>query len=459
MRERRVVLGALVVAAILVGVIVIAPSLHSSTTTPSTTELVTSSTSSGSTSTPVGQWPFEFSSGVSSSGLQLKVLLNSTSMRQDGAIRAQVEAVNTLNRNVTVSNLVQNDNATRWSSYIDVCPWEYFLGYAVFEGHLTASNISAAANSLRLAPLITILCPGGVGFVALRFLPNGSEAMASIDSKQPGHFFWNASAVVNATTRGVCDNNTVSGDGGFSCSYATPGLVGYWNYSAPIGENNSAFHRFSPGEYTMVAWDDWNQYVYATFNVESQENSSSAALEASSCIVPVPAGGTLDPYFHNSTFAGDEVTLTNGTEKFYSYFSCPRPVSLGLNTTSGVPNLYAMGVAAVTNSTFIAAENGSQFILLHPSLLTCCDQNAEPYVQFYFFHYGGRSNLDTCGWALDNQTSSPFYVRIPDAGIIVTFHAVGNPYPAWAFHDPTIQVMSSCQQLIGNFGTGVAATA
>jgi hypothetical protein len=95
---------------------------------------------------------------------------------------------------------------------MDVCPWGFFLGYAVFEGHFTASNISAAGEPLRLAPLVIIQgCLGPVGFVALRFLPNGSDAIASIDSNQPDHFFWNASAVVNATTRGVCDNNTVGG--------------------------------------------------------------------------------------------------------------------------------------------------------------------------------------------------------------------------------------------------------
>jgi len=53
-----------------------------------------------------------------------------------------------------------------------------------------------------------------------------------------------------------------------SCGCATPGLVGYYQ---DIG--NGIFQHFSHGEYTIVAWDDWNQYLYATFVVQPMDAS------------------------------------------------------------------------------------------------------------------------------------------------------------------------------------------
>jgi hypothetical protein len=48
---------------------------------------------------------------------------------------------------------------------------------------------------------------------------------------------------------------------------ASPGLVGSWNHGVAAGGDlnftSPAFVYFSPEEYTIVATDDWNQYVYA----------------------------------------------------------------------------------------------------------------------------------------------------------------------------------------------------
>src|SRR5437867_6128449 len=70
-----------------------------------------------STSPILSEGPLEVSSGVSPEGLQLKMMVNSSRMQSTGAIRAQIEVVNTLNRNVTVSELVQNENVSRWIEY------------------------------------------------------------------------------------------------------------------------------------------------------------------------------------------------------------------------------------------------------------------------------------------------------------------------------------------------------
>jgi hypothetical protein len=222
-----------------------------------------------STSPILSEGPLEFSSGVSPEGLQLKMMVNSSRMHSTGAIRAQIEVVNTLNRNVTVSELVQNDNVSRWIEHSYGCPSDAILYFAVFEGRFTAGNISAAGSPLRLGPQNFSNCPGSVGVTAVTFPHSGGQALGAISPSQPLRFFWKVATVINATTL-VC-NTTSSGNGGFNCSWANPGLLGYWNYNIPNGGNfgftSPSFVRFSPGEYTIVAADDWNQYVYATFSV------------------------------------------------------------------------------------------------------------------------------------------------------------------------------------------------
>jgi hypothetical protein len=203
-----------------------------------------------------------FASGVSPEGLQLKVLLNSARMQTGGAIGGQAEVVNALNQNVSVSKFVQeNENVTRWGNYISICPYEWFVGYAVFEGRFTSSNISVAGDPLRLAPPMISQCGAVGGPPPFTFLPNGGRAFESNGVR--------IQTEINATT--LFCNTTFRGSGGFSCAWAMPGLVGYWNYSSPnggdFGFTSPAFVRFSPGEYTLVAWDDWNQYVYVAFVV------------------------------------------------------------------------------------------------------------------------------------------------------------------------------------------------
>ncbi len=233
----------------------------------------TSSTASGTT--PV------FASGVAADGLQLKMTLNATSMRPDGAITGNVTVVNTSNQNATVSTLGESQNITEWSNYDNVCPSDFFMGYALFEGHLTARNVSSAATPVRLAPLMNLQCgAGGSGPGAVTFLPNPDQAMGRVvDQAEPSYLVRDQ---LNVTT--LFCNVTESSAESFACNWATPGIVGYWNWSIPNAGNpgftSPAFVRFSPGEYTIVAWDDWGQFVYATFVVQPTIGTSSSSADS-----------------------------------------------------------------------------------------------------------------------------------------------------------------------------------
>lgn len=444
-----------------------------------TRNVVTSVYSNGSSATVVGsEWTF-FNSTVSPEGLQLEVALNTTSLPAGQGLSAHTYLTNILARNVSLPvNLTAfpGDPALEALGRGYQCHGAGLLGMlnlGLYQGRYTAANFSQDAVPLILEAPLNHTCPNPYYYVqsnqSVGFAPNSDRAtlsgqkttgmhtsLATVNCTTGTYTFGPSTVIENGSTTTFAAGTALS----WGCGPAYEGVRGYWTlpngtYITVNDRSNSTilqslntayglYREFPPGPYTVVAEDYWNQTVFAHFEVGAGPSSSLAA--AAACIVPIPAGGTLNPYFHNSTFAGDEVTLANGTDEFYSYFSCPRPVS---------PNVYAMAVAAVTNSTFVAAENGSQFVLLHLSLVGCCDQNAEQYVQLYFFHYQGPSDLDSCGGALENQTSP--YLMIPDAGIIATFHAGGNSNSTWALRDPTIQAISSCQQLIGNFETGVVS--
>jgi len=194
----------------------------------------------------------------------------------------------------------------------------------------------------------------------------------------------------------------------------------------------------------------------------SSEASSSAAIEETSCLTPVPTDAMQQMgQFSNSTFNGDRITYGNGTQRFFSYYSCPRPASSG----SSVPGLnqgadfYSLAMTTLTNSSFIAAENGSQYLFLESEGITCAPlQGPETCsIGLVFFHYGASQNLTTSG-------GQSIYWRTPVSGLVVGFNTT-NPLPvgqgcvpggscdisnrtAWDLQDPQIQVIPPDQLLM-----------
>ncbi len=205
-------------------------------------------------------------SGVSPQGLELRVMLNSSSVHSHGVILASVEVLNTVNRNVSFSGVSENQNISEWNNDDYFCPASFLLGFAVLQGHYAAGNISSAGPPLRVVPESVVFCALSPISGAVTFLPGGDRAVVRSDTGS-----YQATLQLNATTKYI-NCKGFSGGGG-ECDLGTgPGLIGYWNYSAPAaGDMNftsPGFVYFPPGEYTIVAADDWNQYVYATFVVQ-----------------------------------------------------------------------------------------------------------------------------------------------------------------------------------------------
>ena len=205
-----------------------------------------------------------FTSGTAPEGLQLEISLNSTSIKPHGAVAAEIQIVNTLSRNVSISNIQQNQNITNWNDANYICGFDRgfgIFGFALFEGHITASNVSSAGAPLVLHPPIYPPCAFVPGAQSVTFLPNGTSAIVTAPG-QPSPAIMELNAV-NTYCASV-------GAGSVECP-TTAGLVGYWNGSAAANGDMSlsspGFLYFPPGEYTIVALDVWNQYAFGTFVV------------------------------------------------------------------------------------------------------------------------------------------------------------------------------------------------
>ena len=205
-----------------------------------------------------------FASGTAPEGLQVGISLNSTSIEPHGAVAAEIQIVNTLSRNVSISNIQQNQNISNWNGANYLCGFDRgfgIFGFALFEGRITASNVSSAGAPLVLAPPVLPPCPFVAGAQSVTFLPDGTSAVVT-GSGQPSP----AIMELNASNT-YCAS---AGAGSVECP-TTAGLVGYWNSSAAANGDMSlsspGFVYFPPGEYTIVALDVWNQYAFATFVV------------------------------------------------------------------------------------------------------------------------------------------------------------------------------------------------
>lgn len=252
--------------AFLVGEVAIVVVVLALVMVPSNSYVVTESSYASSTGIVR---PFVFVSPILPNGLQLRLVLSATTMNLGGEITGQVIVVNTSDQNVTVPVLPGSQNITAWSNYINVCPSDYFLGYAVFPGHLTSGNISSAGTPLEIVPSDTgTICPPPQTPIQITFLPGKVQTRAN-------ETFYGiplvSSLVPDRLNVSTTFSNVEESEYSMICGCPTPGLVGYWNPrdmgSGALGTPQTGFVPFAPGEYTVVAWDDWNQYAYATFMV------------------------------------------------------------------------------------------------------------------------------------------------------------------------------------------------
>ena len=200
------------------------------------------------------------SSGPTSHGsLSLGISTNTTSIASNGSIGFKVTLTNELNYSIYV---LAEDNwpnipGLGYPGYLDECGAAeiYPMQIAMFKGDYSLANISTASQPLDLTSTRNSgfsLCPmlftrTYLGYI---FAPLSDSAKVVTDIPYYGTL---GSAVVYHTGVEEAVYN-ISASYGFNA-------IGYW-----IG-SNFAFYNFTPGTYTIVAGDEWNQTAITHFRV------------------------------------------------------------------------------------------------------------------------------------------------------------------------------------------------
>jgi hypothetical protein len=172
-----------------------------------------------------------------------------------------------------IPSSLSNTTLATWRGYDFVCAgsWgegvTYALGYALFQGHYTANNLSSAGNPLTLTPPVYPPCAVSLSPHVYLFLPHGSDAWAySTQTRSPTL----VQMALNATTE-TCATDSM---GGTECPVGNA-LYGYWNTTGTLANltpsnatsSSKYFHYFSPGSYTLVVEATWGQESIEYFEV------------------------------------------------------------------------------------------------------------------------------------------------------------------------------------------------
>ncbi len=243
------VLAILVVAALGAGYLAVKPGRQTSTST--------------STAQPNA-------SAMSSTGFELRVELNTTTMLPGQTLAANVTLHDTLKSSLSLL-LAPGDfgggSISSWENYDFICgnggDASYLVGFAVLQGRFSAGNLSQAPAPLQVAAKADLPClyPVFSQGETITFFP-GSD-IASI----PGTGLSQEPVALNVTTYACIALPSNSAE-----CHSGADLYGYWSTSESIccpASSNAAdlFRYLTPGDYTIVAQDVWDQEVFAYFQV------------------------------------------------------------------------------------------------------------------------------------------------------------------------------------------------
>jgi hypothetical protein len=249
-------------------------------------------------------------SAASSSGLELRVGLNATTMLPGQTLAANVTLFNTLNEDLSLplsapANLTSQIGA--WNNDDFWCGTgglaSLVAGFALFRGRVSAENLSQAPGPLQLDAVLQAPCNGFYTGQeeSIVFLPHSENASI------PGFpIVWPASLNVTTSCYQACSRDS--------------GLFGYWNrtsYACCAADANAPnlFRYLTPGEYTLAAEDLWGDRAFAYFQV-AQSPGPSLAVSAQES--PFSNEGRPIMGIALADFADAPITSLNATLRFVS---------------------------------------------------------------------------------------------------------------------------------------------
>ncbi len=194
-------------------------------------------------------------------GLNLALTINNTAIPQNGNLSVDLKLVNELDsyNNITAANDWPNVKGLElpYTQPYQICTWSGIVGdvirLSLFKGYYTANNISSAENPIELGapftkenlPMPSCPAPGTIySPISYSFKPLSDKVLVFGNVTN----FFNRSKT-NATKFNQTINYSINAVG-----YVASGSLG-------------PAYNFTPGIYTLVGADEWNQIVIAHFNV------------------------------------------------------------------------------------------------------------------------------------------------------------------------------------------------
>ena len=386
----RAKLVASIVLLVVIGASLIGAVYLRTNSTPASKSASTTTSQSTKTQSPT------YYSVVSPLGVQLQVKLSSTATPQGSPLTAQVSLVNTLATNVSLAaDYSANPNIANWDNYDTLCGLSSVddtFGFALFQGNYAAGNFSQAGTPLSLTPPVATTCPNrfyNQGYVQnVQFAPESHVATLSTNSSFSSDFRAQTVRMLENATTGTCITSPYKANGttfengvtttfsgtelGWGCgSEGANALIGYWTQpvngtyveidnvsnSTIIASLNSVyqsyFHQFSPGPYTIVAEDMWNQTVYAHFQVVSAVGSQVEVVSVTGPIPPYNPGGPVVS-ISLKNIGETPITSLNATLAFVNPRNVLTPWPFSFNASPSNPLLPGESINAT--STLIGAS-------------------------------------------------------------------------------------------------------
>ena len=317
-------------------------------TTSTITITATSSSSASSTTTSSNSFTQTFGTVNSTIGLQLQLSVNSTTIPSEDAIGVSVSILNTLStkNNLTASNDWAIQGLSSGSCDLGNSTNKLFspAGIAVFRGSYGANNLSTA-SPLPIWALIE--CPVDLAFNGtsiigqLHNITSYSLLPMSASGNYAGYY------VIPTTASSTCGGSVCTyyatpdtfAKGVFSTQMSFPTTVYANNSTGGLRPYNSLLSSL-PGNYTLVAGDEWGQVVLLHFQVTSSNNlptvgsflASSGACDENGN--PVPC----------STSEYSQAFIFNCVASAATSFGCTEQVSSGLGDPGSPLTYYSITV-------------------------------------------------------------------------------------------------------------------
>lgn len=282
MRRRRAIGTIVIVVAVLVVVIVGTAAfvvVNSETSFERTAS--TGSPSLGTSSATSSSGYAETTSTESSSGIQLEVSVNTTTVVVGGRLNIDVGLFNTLSESNNVSTAddwtIQGFPIAIWGP----CAFDLPVGFVVVSGNYNGAQLEQMTVNASQAE-VGYVCMEGSSVKFIDFQPDSSQANLTgtliISGEVPHQSLGSFNLESNFSVSGYWDYPLTAHDSG---DLLTPAGSGGISFQYPEVSPLTSY-AFLPGAYTLAVADEWGQTVIIHFAVVATSTATASCVQLES---------------------------------------------------------------------------------------------------------------------------------------------------------------------------------